>query len=75
MNALRHPHPVCVLCGRDIQRSASGRRRLYCSSACRQRAYRQRDEERLWRGSDPVLDDVEDVASLLNASLWSRQRR
>jgi two-component system NarL family sensor kinase len=31
----------------NIQRRAVGRRRLYCSDACRQRAFRQREEERL----------------------------
>jgi hypothetical protein len=66
---------VCVICGRSIRRSGPGRRRLYCSNACRQRAYRQRDEERIWRGSDPDLDDVDDVATILKAALKLPPRR
>ena len=60
---------VCVICGRPIRQAGQGRRRLYCSDACKQRAFRQREEERLWRGSDPIPADVDEVATILNAAL------
>ena len=66
---------VCIICGRTFQRRAEGRRRLYCSDACRQRAFRQRQEERLWRGSDSQPADIADVATILNAALKSPPRR
>jgi AcrR family transcriptional regulator len=34
--------PVCGVCGRVMDRAATGRPRAYCSRACRQRAYRTR---------------------------------
>ena len=66
---------VCIICGRTIQRAGQGRRRLYCSDACRQRAFRQREGERLWRGSDPQPADVHEVATILNAALKPPPRR
>ncbi|GAA3074949.1 TetR/AcrR family transcriptional regulator [Streptosporangium carneum] len=33
---------VCVVCGTPVDRPAAGRPRAYCSSSCRQRAYRRR---------------------------------
>jgi hypothetical protein len=33
---------ICLQCQRILEPAASGRPRRYCSSACRQRAYRQR---------------------------------
>jgi hypothetical protein len=66
---------VCIICGRSIQQSGQGRRRLYCSNACRQRAFRQRDEERMWRGTDPNPDDLVDVTTILNAALKPPRRR
>ena len=33
---------LCVVCGTPVERPASGRPREYCSSSCRQRAYRRR---------------------------------
>ncbi len=66
---------VCIICGRTIQRRAAGRRRLDCSDACRQRAFRQREEERLWRGSDPQPADIADAATILNAALKPLPRR
>ncbi|KUP96027.1 TetR/AcrR family transcriptional regulator [Thermobifida cellulosilytica] len=35
----------CGVCGRLIERGASGRPRAYCSRACRQRAYRMRRKQ------------------------------
>jgi AcrR family transcriptional regulator len=34
--------PGCAVCGRVVDRAATGRPRAYCSRACRQRAYRAR---------------------------------
>ena len=66
---------VCIVCGRTILRRPAGRRRLYCSDACRQRAFRLREEERLWRGSDPHPADVDEVATILNSALKPPPRR
>jgi hypothetical protein len=52
-STLRHRTPGCVICGAELRRAGTGRRRLYCGPACRQRAYRLRDEQRRWRGADP----------------------
>ena len=41
-SAFRHATPGCVVCGALLERAATGRRRLFCSPACRQRAYRLR---------------------------------
>ncbi|GLW07263.1 TetR family transcriptional regulator [Microtetraspora sp. NBRC 13810] len=35
---------MCPMCGTPVERPASGRPRVYCSRACRQRAYRQRSD-------------------------------
>ncbi len=35
--------PTCTWCGKDITASGRGRPRKYCSQACRQRAYEQRN--------------------------------
>lgn len=66
---------VCIMCGRSIRRGTVGRRRLYCSAACRQRAFRLREEERLWRGSDPEAADVNEVATILYAALKPPPKR
>ena len=66
---------VCIICGLNLPRRGQGRRRLYCSNACRQRAFRQREDERLWWVSDPQPADVDDVATLLNAALRPPPRR
>jgi len=66
---------ACILCGRSVRRSRPGRRRLYCSNACRQRAYRYREVERVWRGSDPDLETDIDVTTLLNEALALQGRR
>jgi AcrR family transcriptional regulator len=34
--------PACAVCGKPVDRAATGRPRAYCSRACRQRAYRAR---------------------------------
>ena len=33
---------TCPMCGKSVERPASGRPRVYCSRACQQRAYRRR---------------------------------
>ncbi len=63
---------VCVRCGWDFQPASQGRRPRYCSAACRQRAYRLREEERLWRGSSSETADPRAVAKLLDAALNRR---
>ncbi len=37
----RHGASYCLVCGRDLQRKATGRPRRFCSNACRQRDYRE----------------------------------
>jgi hypothetical protein len=64
-----------VLCGRKIARAGVGRRRIYCSRACQQRAYRMRQEETMWPGLGGDDDDQVDVTALLNAAIRSRPRR
>ena len=66
---------VCIVCGLSLPRRGQGRRRLYCSDACRQRAFRQREDERLWRGSDLEPAHVDDVTTILNAALKPPPRR
>jgi len=64
MSVFRHRTPGCVVCGDELPRAGTGRRRLYCGPACRQRAYRQRDEARSRRaGGSPA--DPEEVSRLL----------
>ncbi len=38
-------------------------------------AFRQREEERLWRGSDPKPAEVDDLATILNAALKPPPKR
>lgn len=58
------------MCGRELRQAPLGRRRRYCSRACRQRAFRLRERERVWRswGSEVAADPAE-VARLLGAAL------
>ncbi len=37
-------NPVCIVCGRPIRQKATGRPRKYCSAACRQKDYRERQK-------------------------------
>ena len=70
-SVFRHREPGCVLCGRELRRAGTGRRRLYCGPACRQRAYRLRDEQRRWRRADGQADPREVIrllAAVLHAS-------
>ena len=69
-STLRQRTPGCVICGATLHRASIGRRRLYCGGACRQRAYRLRDEQRRRRGADP-----HEVTRLLAAALRTSPRR
>lgn len=73
--SLRHVTPGCVLCGAELRRAGTGRRRLYCGSACRQRAYRFRDEARRWRGARGHGADPREVTRLLAAVLRASSGR
>ncbi|WP_197523390.1 hypothetical protein [Actinokineospora pegani] len=55
----------CAECGRPNPRPATGRPRLYCSAACRQRAYRGRAAE---RPPDGLRVDLVDLALRLRAN-------
>lgn len=70
----RNGMAVCVVCGCELQRKATGRRPLYCSGACRQRAYRRRLEERVWRGGTLGPAEAAEVARLLD-SVFDPARR
>ena len=64
-SVIRHVRPGCVLCGRELPRRPTGRRRLYCGQACRQRAYRLREDARRWRATRAEEADPGEVVRLL----------
>ena len=72
---VRHVTPGCVVCGGALARAGTGRRRLYCAPACRQRAYRLRDEVRSRRDAEAREPDPAEVTRLLNAVLGLARRR
>ncbi len=74
-SVVHHWTPSCLVCGRDLRRAATGRRRRYCTPACRQRAYRLRDEARHRRGAGTGEADPAEVTRLLNAVLGIVRRR
>ena len=74
-SVFRHQTPGCVLCGAELCRAATGRRRLYCGQACRQRAYRLRDEQRRGRRANGQEADPVEVTRLLAAVLHASTRR
>ena len=74
-SVIRHVTPGCVLCGGELRREGTGRRRLYCGPACRQRAYRLRDEQRRWRGTEGREAAPAAVTRLLDAVLSLASRR
>jgi len=74
-SVFRHAMPGCVLCGGELRRAGTGRRRRYCGPACRQRAYRLRDEQRRRRGAESREADPAEVTRLLNAALGLARRR
>ncbi len=73
-SVFRHVTSGCVVCGGALLRAGTGRRRLYCTPACRQHAYRLRDEARRRRVSMATADPA-DVTALLNAVLGLARRR
>lgn len=73
-SVFRHRSPGCPVCGTPFDRASTGRRRLFCSAACRQRAYRLRvDASRRRDGSLPA--DPAEVSRLLAAVLGQARRR
>jgi hypothetical protein len=74
-STFRHATPGCVVCGAEFRRAAAGRRRLYCAPACRQRAYRLRDEARRRREAVTPAADPAEVSRLLVAVLRTASRR
>jgi hypothetical protein len=74
-SVFRHAVPGCVVCGAELRRAGTGRRRLYCAPACRQRAYRLREEVRSRRDAATMAADPADVTALLNAVLGLARRR
>ncbi len=74
-SVIRHAAPGCVLCGAELRRAGTGRRRLYCGGACRQRAYRLRDEQRRRRGARGHAADPREVTRLLAAVLHASTGR
>lgn len=63
-SAFRH-RSGCVVCGADLPRAATGRRRLYCGGACRQHARRLREDARRWRAAEADADDVTRILALV----------
>ena len=73
-SVFRHDRPGCLVCGAPLDRATTGRRRLFCGAACRQRAYRLRVEARHRRdGSLPA--DPAAVNRLLAVVLDHGRRR
>jgi len=72
---VRHWMPSCVVCGATLHRAATGRRRRYCGGACRQRAWRLRDEARHKGNADGRAADPAEVTRLLAAALGLAGRR
>ena len=68
-SVFRHWAPGCVLCGRELHPSGTGRRRRYCGEACRQRAYRLREGHRRRRAAGTPAADPAEVTRLLAAVL------
>ena len=75
MSVFRHVMASCTVCGRELRRAGTGRRRLYCAPACRQRAYRLRDEARHGRGAGTGEADPAEVTRLLAAVLRASAER
>jgi hypothetical protein len=74
-SVFRHVTPGCVVCGSELCQAGTGRRRLYCTPACRQRAYRLRDEARRPFGAVTMAANPAEVTALLNAVLGLARRR
>lgn len=74
-SVVRRRAPGCAVCCAPIWRAPTGRRRRYCTAACRQHAYRIRDEARRQRGAGGREADPAEVTRLLAAVLGIARRR
>lgn len=74
-STFRHRTASCVVCGGELHRAGTGRRRRYCGGACRQRAWRLRDGQRRQRGAGTSEADPAEVTRLLAAVLGRARRR
>ncbi|HSV92143.1 MAG TPA: hypothetical protein VLH81_03665 [Desulfobacterales bacterium] len=74
-STVRRRTPACAVCGGALRRATTGRRRRYCTAACRQRAYRLRGEMRHQRGAGGRAADPAEVTRLLAAALGIARRR
>jgi hypothetical protein len=60
----KYSEATCIFCGNDLgARNSSGRRRVYCTQSCRQRAYQSRK-----RATQLGLRDGEQVVSLMTVT-------
>ena len=64
-SVFRHVTPGCGVCGAALLRADTGRQRLYRGPACRQRAYRLRDEARQRRDAESLAADRAEDSRLL----------
>ena len=62
-SVVRHRTPGCLVCGAELRRAGTGRRRRYCGGACRQ------------RGAGMPEADPAEVNRLLAAVLRASTRR
>jgi len=51
----------CEWCGRVFKRKATGRIAVFCSTACRMKAYRNRKRKAVFEARRPVLKSMSDV--------------
>jgi hypothetical protein len=74
-STIRRRVPGCLACGGELRRAATGRRRRYCTPACRQRAWRLRDAARHQRAAGSRRADPAEVTRLLATVLGHARRR
>lgn len=64
---MRKDNVHCEWCGRDIQSNKTGRKRKYCSQACRQRSYEARNNLNATNlPSDSVVLSKEDATAIID---------
>jgi hypothetical protein len=64
---LPSPIPACKFCGRPFPQS-NRRRQGYCSSACRQAAYRKRSQESVTAEKAPTAHPAEQIAPTVKSA-------